>query len=331
MFLIYLCKFIRVQKLKILVTGCTGFIATELIKALGRVKGFTVVGTSRRPLREAQFEVAVVGEINALTNWKPCLLKIDVVVHAAGRAHVMHEISNCPLDEFRRTNVEGTLNLARQAVAAGVHRFIYISSIGVNGFQTEPGRPFVESDPPNPHDAYTLSKWEAEQGLIDISIATGLEVVIIRPPLVYGANAPGNFGYLLRAIQLDWPLPFDSLENKRSLVSLGNLIDFILTCMTHPSAANQTFLVSDGHDLSTPELIRHAAAALGVKVKLIRFPKFIIKLCAKIIGKSKATQRVCSSLQVDISKAQIILGWTPPLSVEEGLKSLAFGIQNANK
>jgi len=317
--------------LKILVTGCTGFIATELIKVLGNVKGYHVVGSSRRPLTEAHFEVVVVGEINALTNWKPFLLNIDVVVHAAGLAHVTTKISDCPLDEFRRINVEGTLNLAQQAVTAGVHRFIYISSIGVNGFLTAPGRPFVESDPPNPHDAYTLSKWEAEQGLINFSLSTGLEVVIIRPPLVYGANAPGNFGSLLRAIQLGWPLPFGSLRNKRSLVSLGNLTDFILTCMTHPSAANQIFLVSDGHDLSTPELIRYAAADLGVKVKLVSFPKFVIKLCANIIGKSKAAQRLCSSLQVDISKARIILGWSPPLSVKDGLRGLAFGIQNTNK
>lgn len=317
--------------MKILVTGCTGFIATELIKVLGKVKGCSVVGASRKIVTEAQFEVAVVGEINELTNWKPSLLKINVVIHAAGRAHVMHEMSNCPLDEFRRTNVEGTLNLARQAVAEGVHRFIYISSVGVNGYQTKFGRPFVESDPPDPYDAYTLSKWEAEQGLVDISLATGLEVVIIRPPLVYGANAPGNFGFLINIIQRNWPLPFGALKNKRSLVSLGNLTDFILTCITHPSAANQTFLVSDGHDLSTTELIRYVASALGVKVKLIKFPKVLIKICAQIIGKSKAAQRLCCSLQVDISKTRIILGWTPPLSVEDGLRGLTFGVQNAKR
>ena len=317
--------------MKILVTGCTGFIAPELIKALSNKKGYSVVGASRRLLRETQFETVVVGEIDELTNWKSCLFNIDVVVHLAGRAHVLNEIATCPLEEFRRINVEGTLNLARQAVARGAHRFIYISSVGVNGFQSATGRPFFESDPPNPHDAYSLSKLEAEQGLIDISVATGLEVVIIRPPLVYGANAPGNFGSLIRCITSNWPLPFGALKNKRSFISLGNLIDFILTCMTHPSASNQTFLVSDGHDLSTPELIRYTAAALGVKVNLIRFPEFIIKLCAQIIGKDKVAQRLCGSLQVDISKARTTLGWTPPLSVEDGLKDLAFSVQNVNK
>jgi lipopolysaccharide/colanic/teichoic acid biosynthesis glycosyltransferase/nucleoside-diphosphate-sugar epimerase len=319
------------SRLKILVTGCTGYIAQELIKTLGKIKDYSVVGTYRKPLTKAKFEVVTVGEINATTNWKPCLLNIDVVVHAAGRAHIMHETSDCSLDEFRRINVVGTLNLARQAVAAGIRRFIYISSIGVNGFKTMPGRPFVESDQPNPHDAYTLSKWEAEQGLFDISIETGLEVVIIRPPLVYGTNAPGNFHSLLRILQLNWPLPFGSLENKRSLISLSNLIDFILTCIRHPSAANQIFFVSDGHDLSTPELIKYASSALGVKTKLIRLPKFMIKLCFKIIGKNKAAQRLCDSLQVDISKASIIVGWTPPLSVEAGFKEIAFGVQAADK
>jgi len=165
--------------------------------------------------------------------------------------------------------------------------------------------------------------------LLDISIASNLEVVIIRPPLVYGANAPGNFGSLLRTLQLNWPLPFGSLENKRSFISLGNLIDFILTCIKHPSAANQTFLVSDGHDLSTPELIMGVATALGVKVKLIRFPKFIIELCAKIIGRSTAAQRLCGSLQVDINKARTLLGWTPPLSVEDGLKEIVSGLKTS--
>jgi len=318
------------SKLKVLVTGCTGYIAQELIKTLGKIKDYSVVGTSRKPLTKAKFEVVTVGEINATTNWKPCLLNIDVVVHAAGRAHIMHETSDCSLDEFRRINVVGTLNLARQAVAAGIRRFIYISSIGVNGFKTMPGRPFVESDQPNPHDAYTLSKWEAEQGLINISLAAGLEVVIVRPPLVYGANEQGNFRSLLRTLQFNWPLPFGSLESKRSLVSLENLIDFILTCIKHPSAVNQIFFVSDGNDFSTPELIRRAPAALGVKVKLVRFPKYMIKLWFKIIGISKAAQRLCGSLQVDISKAQIILGRNPLLSVEDGFKLFAFDVQTAS-
>jgi nucleoside-diphosphate-sugar epimerase len=317
--------------LKILVTGCTGFIATELISTLANVRGYSIVGACRRPLRDAKFEFVVIGDVNALTIWGSCLKDTNVIVHTAGRAHVMHEISSCPIDEFRRTNVEGTLNLARQAASAGVHRFIFISSIGVNGFQTEPGRPFVESDFPDPHDPYTLSKWEAEQGLIEISNKTGLEVVIIRPPLVYGANAPGNFGSLIRALQHNWPLPFGSLHNKRSFVSLGNLIDFISTCIVHPAAANQTFLVSDGCDLSTSDLVRYAGAALGVKVRLIRFPKLIIKICAKIIGRSKSSHRLCDSLQVDISKARSILGWRPPLSVESGLKDIAFSVHKTNK
>ena len=303
-----------------MVTGCTGFIASELIKHLCELDGYSVVGASRRPVNNAKFQVAVVGDINKLTNWSPFLLDVDVVIHLAGLAHVMKKSACCNLDIFHRTNVEGTLNLARFAVTAGVRRFIYISSIGVNGFQTEDMKPFVETDPDNPYDAYTFSKWKAEQGLREISTETSLEIVIIRPPLVYGFNAPGNFGALLGALRLGLPVPFGLLKNKRSYVSLNNLIYFITTCINHPNAANQTFLVSDGHDLSTPELIEFIANALGVRCRLIRLPEFIIKMLARIIGKDKAAQRLCGSLQVDISKARQTLGWTPPFSIEDSLK-----------
>jgi nucleoside-diphosphate-sugar epimerase len=202
----------------------------------------------------------------------------------------------------------------------GVPRFVFLSSIGVNGVQTASGKAFSETDQTKPHNAYSLSKWEAEQGLLRIAHETGLEVVIIRPPLVYGPEAPGNFGSLKRAVQLGWPLPMAALHNQRSLVALDNLVDFITTCITHPQGANQTFLVSDGQDLSTTELVRGMAQAAGVPARLIPIPVWALQAGASLLGKGDVVQRLCSNLQVDISKARNLLGWVPPVSVEEGLR-----------
>jgi nucleoside-diphosphate-sugar epimerase len=201
-----------------------------------------------------------------------------------------------------------------------VNRFVFISSIGVNGSQTTIDKLFSESDQAKPHNAYALSKWEAEQGLMQIAAETGLEVVIIRPPLVYGCNAPGNFGSLMRAVQHGWPLPLGAVHNQRSMVALDNLVDFIVTCITHPQAANQTFLVSDGQDLSTTELIRGMAKAAGVSPRLLPVPVWALQAGATLLGKGGVVQRLCGNLQVDISKARSFLGWLPPLSVSEGLR-----------
>jgi nucleoside-diphosphate-sugar epimerase len=238
----------------------------------------------------------------------------------AGRAHVLNDLSADPLAEFRLVNVNATLNLVVQAVKSGVKRVVFISSVGVNGFHSATGMPFSEEDRPNPHNAYALSKWEAEQGLLRIANETRLEVVIIRPPLVYGCNAPGNFGSLIRAVQRGWPLPLGAVHNQRSLVALDNLVDFIVTCITHPKAANQTFLVSDGHDISTTELVRGMAQAAGVSARLLPVPVGALQAAARLLGKGDAMQRLCGNLQVDISKARALLGWMPPVSVDEGLR-----------
>ena len=306
---------------RVLVTGGNGFVGKALA-ASALSKGCAVRVSSRQKLTapKSQIEYCQVGDLGPATDWSAALQEVDAVLHCAGRAHVMADTAVDPLTAFRTVNVAGTLNLARQALEAGVKRFVFISSIGVNGSQTTLGNPFSAADKPNPHNAYALSKWEAEQGLLRIAEETGMEVVIIRPPLVYGCGAPGNFAALMRAVQRGWPLPLGAVHNQRSLVALDNLVDFIVTCITHPQAANQIFLVSDGEDLSTTELIRGMARAAGVPARLLPVPVWALQAGAKLLGKGDAVQRLCGNLQVDISKARELLGWVPPVSVEEGLK-----------
>ncbi len=310
----------------ILVTGATGFVGSALVATLTRerIETRACARCDDASLPDGVHTVQV-GDLSGDTDWSYALTGVDVVVHCAGRAHMMKDSASDPLLAFRTVNVEGTLNLARQAVAAGVKQFVFISSIGVNGVQTPIGKPFSEADQPNPHNAYALSKWEAEQGLRHIAVETGLAVVIIRPPLVYGCNAPGNFGALMRAVQRGWPLPLGAVHNHRSLVALSNLVDFIVTCISHPQAANQTFLVSDGQDLSTTELVRGMAQAAGVPARLLPVPVWALQAGAKLLGKVDAVQRLCGNLQVDISKARNLLGWVPPVSVEDGLRRAMGG------
>ena len=232
----------------------------------------------------------------------------------------MHDTAADPVTAFRALNVDGTLNLARQAAATGIKRFVFISSVKVNGESTPLGRAFTEIDAPNPQDAHGQSKHEAEQGLRQISADTGMEVVIIRPPLVYGPGVQANFAALMRAVQHGWPLPLGAVHNQRSLVALDNLVDFIVTCITHPQAANQTFLVSDGQDLSTTELVRGMARAAGVPARLLPVPVWALQAGASLLGKGDAVQRLSGNLQVDMSKARSVLGWVPPVSVEEGFR-----------
>ena len=232
----------------------------------------------------------------------------------------MQETIADPLTEFRRVNVQGTLNLARQAAAGGARRFVFVSSIKVNGEATRPGERFTAEDAVAPLDAYGISKMEAEQGLRQIGQQTGMEVVIIRPPLVYGPGVKANFASLMRAVQRGWPLPLGAVHNQRSSVALDNLVDFIITCITHPQAANQTFLVSDGQDLFTTELVRGMVQAAGVPARLLPVPVWALQAGASLLGKGDAAQRLCGNLQVDISKARSFLGWVPPVSVEEGLR-----------
>jgi nucleoside-diphosphate-sugar epimerase len=232
----------------------------------------------------------------------------------------MHDAAQDPLNEYRRINVQGTLKLASHAVAAGVRRFVFISSVKVNGEFTAPGQCFRPDDIPAPQDPYGVSKMEAEQGLRQIAAETGMEMVIIRPPLVYGPGVKANFAALMRAVQRGWPLPLGALHNQRSLVALGNLVDFIITCTTHPAAANQTFLICDGQDLSTTALVRGMAQAASVPVRLLPVPVPLLRWAARLLGKADAIDRLCGNLQVDSSKARDFLDWVPPVSVEEGLR-----------
>jgi len=308
--------------MKALVTGANGFVGLAVLQRLNGMCGVQAVGGVRRA---AEFSATVatvieVGDLTAQTDWSLALGGMDVVVHSAARVHVMQDTEADPLTAFRAVNVEGTLNLARQAAAAGVTRFVFISSVKVNGESTQPGRAFTESHAPNPQDAYGLSKHEAEQGLRQLAANSGMEVVIIRPPLVYGPGVKANFAALMRAVQRGWPLPLGAVHNQRSLVALDNLVDFIVTCITHPLAANQTFLVSDGQDLSTTELVRGMARASGVPARLLPVPVWALQAGARLLGKGDAVQRLCGNLQVDISKARSLLGWVPPVSVEEGLR-----------
>ena len=307
---------------KVLVPGASGFIGRAVVGALD-ANHFNVVGAMRRPI-DAKWAVPspFLGDD---VNWRVPLEGCTVVVHTAGRAHVLNDSVADPLSEFRRVNVAGTLQLAEQAAAMGVRRFIFLSSIGVNGVSTTPGSSFSEVDQPNPHNAYALSKWEAEQGLLRMAAETGMEVVVIRPPLVYGPQAPGNFGLLMRWLRRGVPLPLGAIHNQRSLVALDNLVDLIVTCITHPAAANQTFLVSDGEDVSTTELLRRMGKAMNRSVRLTPIPTGFLEQAAALLGKRDMAQRLCGSLQVDIHKTRQLLNWNPPLTLDQGLKKAAEG------
>lgn len=268
------------------------------------------------------------GSLSSETDWTVALRSVDHIVHLAARVHVMNDKSPDPLAEFRRVNVEGTANLARQGAAAGVRRFVYLSSIKVNGEFTQKGRPFTADDAPTPEDPYGVSKHEAEQALRQIAAETGMEVVIIRPPLVYGPGVKANFESMMRWLARGVPLPLAAVtENRRSLVALDNLMDLIITCLSHPAAANQVFLVSDGEDLSTADLLRRMGDALGQTARLFYMPPTALKLGAQAINKPGIYQRLCGSLQLDIAKTRQLLDWTPPVSVDEGLRRVAEGFR----
>jgi len=313
--------------MKLLVTGASGFIGTALVRCLCEKGCFRVLAALHHQIPELPIgvdSVQITG-LTAGTDWSTALAGVEAVVHLAARVHVMKDSSGDPLAEFRRVNVVRTLNLARQAAAAGVKRFIYLSSIKVNGEQTLPGQPFTEEDVPTPHDPYSISKYEAEEGLRVIAQQTGMEVVIIRPPLVYGPGVKANFLNMMGWLHRGVPLPFASINNRRSLVALENLLDFIVVCLDHSAAANQIFLISDGEDLSTAELLRRMAHALGKPAHLIPMPISLLKVGAVLMGRRDMAQRLCGSLQVDISKARTLLGWNPPISVDEELSRTAQG------
>jgi nucleoside-diphosphate-sugar epimerase len=311
--------------MRILLTGASGFLGRGVAERLLKSEQIALNAAFRRlpesiPASMAAYQVADVGPA---TDWRPALTGADLVVHCAARVHVMNESESDPLVAFRRTNVEGTLCLARQAVEAGVRRFIFISSIKVNGEGTAQGQPYLSDDVPAPADPYGISKMEAEKGLRALSAETGMEVVIIRPVLVYGPGVKANFLSMMRWLNKGVPLPFGAIYNKRSLLALDNLVDLIVTCVDHPAAAHQTFLVSDGDDLSTSELLDKMATALGRPSHLLPLPSWMLELGARLLGKPDLSQRLCGSLQVDISKTRELLGWTPPVSVDEALRRTA--------
>lgn len=270
--------------------------------------------------------VVAVGDIGPATDWSRALQDAECVVHCAARVHLMNDRAADPLEAYFAVNVQGTLNLARQAAAAGVRRFVFLSSIKVNGEATEPGFPFAADDAPNPHGPYAVSKAAAEDGLRALAAKTGVECVIVRPPLVYGPGVRANFAAIVRAVSRGLPLPFGSIDgNRRSLVGLDNLVDLLVTCIDHPSAANQIFLASDGEDLSTTSLLHRLGEAIGKPPRLLPVPSAILALAASLTGKGEAAKRVLGNLQVDIGKTRRLLGWQPPVSVDDGLRRVILG------
>ncbi|WDE16084.1 NAD-dependent epimerase/dehydratase family protein [Acinetobacter schindleri] len=300
---------------KILITGGNGFVGKALISDLIKKNNVEIVSL----VRSYQVQPQVVEQLIAENIFKVDFPEnIDVIIHLAGRAHILNEQTTDPLAEFRKVNVEGTLQLARQALDKKVKRFIFMSSIGVNGSVTSQ-QPFTEDAAPQPHADYAVSKLEAEQELKKLFAGSNTELVIIRPPLVYAAHAPGNFARLLRLVASNLPLPFAGTKNKRSFVALENLVDFIQTCIEHPNAANQTFLVADQESIATGELVQYLKQGMGKKARFIYIPQPLMKLGATCIGKSKLYEQLFESLEVNTTKAQNLLGWTAPLSTQQAM------------
>lgn len=312
---------------KVLVTGATGFVGRQCCRSLSELGHAVIIVVrdthcGRNLLDLPHQKHLIIGDIGPTTAWNGILEGIEVVVHLAARVHVMREKAASPLTEFRRVNSLGTEHLARSAARAGVQRFVYLSTIKVNG-ETTVKRPFTEQDRPAPCDPYAVSKWEAEQALQRISLETGLEVVVIRLPLVYGPGVRGNFLRLVQLISGGVPLPFGSIKNSRSLLGLTNLVDLISTCVVHHAAANQTFLVSDREPLSTPALIAHIAAALQRSARLLPFPPKILQLAGSALRMKAEVERFCNSLVVDSQKVCRVLRWSPPISIDEEMDKVA--------
>ncbi|WP_250657408.1 UDP-glucose 4-epimerase family protein [Alkalimarinus coralli] len=307
--------------MNILITGGTGFLGGAVARSLSSNNQCNLVATVRKEQEIAEgIKHVPVEEIDGSTVWSEAVAGCEVVIHCAARVHVMDDSAVDPLTEFRTVNTDGTLNLAKQAAEAGVKRFIFVSSIKVNGEYTIAGAPFKPDDVHVPADPYGLSKYEAEVGLRKLSQETGMEVVIIRPPLVYGNGVKGNFVSMMRWLKKGIPLPLGAISNQRSLVSLDNLVDLIKVCIAHPKAANETFLVSDDNDISTTRLLSKLAGGLGAPNRLLPVPVVMLNVCALLLGKKDIAQRLLGSLQVDISKTKSLLEWAPPYTVDESLK-----------
>ncbi len=310
----------------VLLTGASGFVGGAVLKDLSQRNLFNIRAATRNAssLTDPSFESVKIDGLNAEQSWDQALNGVDFVVHSAARVHVMNAEGSDSMALYREINVAGTLNLASQAAAHGVQRFIFISSIKVNGECTPPEYPYTADSLPDPVDDYGISKHEAEIGLKKIAAETSMEVVIIRPTLVYGPGVKANFLTMMRIVDKGIPLPFGRISNKRSMVALDNLVDFVFHCLLHPNAANETFLISDGEDVSTPELLKKISFALEKKSILIPFPVNCIKLFAYCLGKRSMSDRLCGSLQVDITKNRELLGWTPPVTMKDALRKTAM-------
>ena len=306
---------------RILVTGASGFVGRALFQRLVTERDYTVIGTFRGPQSGAPSgaECVPVGDLAPDTDWRRALRGVEAVVHTAARVHIMHDRNANPLAEFRRVNTEGTLALARQAANAGVRRFVFVSSIKVNGEQTSEGAPYRAGDTPHPVDPYGVSKHEAERGLRILADQTRMAIVIVRPVLVYGPGVKGNFRTMMRWIERGVPLPLERTANRRSLLALDNLSDLLMRCLEHPAAAGQTFLASDGEDLSTSELIRRLAHAMGRRPRLFPLAPELVLMAGRLVGRGAEVARLLASLQVDIQHTRETLEWTPPVSVDQAL------------
>jgi nucleoside-diphosphate-sugar epimerase len=314
------------ERQRVLVTGANGFIGRRVVSELvKRNIPVTVALRSESPFGDSVKTVHI-DDIGPQSDWTAALQDCGAVVHLAARVHRMHDDDTDPIAAYRRVNAEGTAALARQAERAGVRRFVFLSSIKVNGEASPAGRGFTEADPVAPQDPYGISKAEAEAALFDLARRSALEVVVIRPPLVYGPGVKANFLNMTRAIARGLPLPFGAVrENRRSLVAVDNLVDLIITCLQHPAGANQIFLAGDGEDLSTTELLQRTADAMGVRARLVPVPVAWLNTLTMLLGRRGIMQRLGGTLQVDISKARRVLNWTPPVSVDEGLRRAVAG------
>jgi nucleoside-diphosphate-sugar epimerase len=305
---------------KVLLTGASGFVGQRLAHILIQ-KNISLVCTGRKPLRIDGAESRLVDDLGPTTDWRHCLGEVSTVIHCAARVHVMQDSASDPLYLFRQVNVAGTLQLAEQAAAAGAQQFIFLSSVKVNGEETEVGTAFTEDCQPQPSDPYGVSKLEAEQALFELGRKTGMAITVIRPPLVYGPGVGANFLAMLRSVQRRIPLPLGSIRNQRSFVYIDNLISLITCCIENPRSYNQVFLVSDGHDMSTTDLLKKSASAFNVASRLLPCPPFLLRTMAQLTGRKSVADRLCQSLQVDINKAKRLLEWSPPFTVEQGLQA----------
>ena len=318
------CNGDRKMPKSILLTGSTGFVGTNLVKTLSLKTGLIVKSVVRRATDNNDGLCFEVGEINSLTNYSSAIINIDVVIHLAARVHIMNDSSFDPLAEFRAVNTEGTLNLARQAAEAGVKRFIFLSSIKVNGESTSDRSSFSAFDQRLPKDPYGMSKSEAEEQLFALGKEAGMEIVIIRPPLVYGEGVKANFASLMKLVGKGFPLPFRVInQNKRSLVSVYNLVDLIKVCIDHPKAANQVLLVSDDDDLSTAQMVALMAKVQGKANLSLPVPVWCFKLAGMLFKKEAVVDRLVGSLQLDIEHTKKTLDWVPPYTVKHGFKLAA--------